>query len=425
MSNNIFNRLFNFKKEIKEVTVEESNESTLLKNRFRFDDFVKIKNKIYLTKKDLYDLKNAIEFATGSDFKNRYNLLQIYNVITQDPYLQGLLRQRKLTLNSCNFNFYDKNNNEIKEYSEMFNTIWFKQFIEYCFDSIFWGFSFIEIDEIENNAIKSISLIPREYCSPDYNLISSNFNRTYYSKPDDNVFTDAVSLENEMVKPWVVSIYKSKNDLGLFKELAQLIIPKAVNENNMNQFSERYGAPYITISTNTRDGVELDNLQNMLQNFGSNAYAILKPETEVNLLTTQQKGEIYKQISNYYNEQIAISVLGQTLTSQSQTNGTEALGKIHASILANIIESDMQYLEDIVNNNLLHVLKYHNIVSDDVYCFKVSAREELNITKLLENVNKLNTMGYEVDEEWLTNKLNIPIKKKINNNVTENETNIE
>jgi hypothetical protein len=50
---------------------------------------------------------------------------------------------------------------------ELFETEWFRQFMSYALDAIFYGYSLVSLGDIINGQYSKIDIIKRWYISPD------------------------------------------------------------------------------------------------------------------------------------------------------------------------------------------------------------------------------------------------------------------
>lgn len=362
---------------------------------FYYTEVVKQEQQLYRTRTNATTVKVALNDAENPMTRNRYNLMRIYQNITLDSTLAGLMNQRLLSILSHDFEFINSKKENVEVGFE--NATWFNSFIEYTFESLFWGFSFIQLNDIVDNKLTGIELIPRVYCRPDFDIVSGQ-----------QQTNTGYQIDEDPYNKWVIPVYKHKHDLGLFTKIMDLTMMKMYAQINWAEFQEKYGTPFVVANTDLMNEQVRNQVGKMLSNFGSALWAVVNTDDKIQMIESKGEGETYKQFMEYVNNQLAIYVLGQTLTSQSQVNGTEALGKIHSSILQTIIDSDLYYIESIINDKLLPVLKYHGLVDEDV-TFKFKIDTELSVTELTALVESLAKSGYRVDPKYLEEKLNIPL----------------
>jgi len=370
-------------------------------DKFEYQEYIKNETQLFRIRTNANNLRTALLMAENPYQRNRFELLRVYQNIDLDATTKGLINQRVLAIMSCDMLFVDENGETIE--LKIQDEPWFRKFIEYSHQSLFWGFSFIQIGDIIENKITNVELVPRVYCRPDFDLIST--------QQQGN--GESVNIFDEPVSDWVVPIYRDKHDLGDYSYLSTFILMKMFNEINYAEYCEKYGTPFVIGKTDLQNRQTRDNLASMLSNFGNNAWAVVNSDDEINIMSSNSGATDYGKFLEYINEQLAISILGQTLTSQSQTGGTEQLGKIHNSVLGEIINSDIYFIETEISNKLIPILKKQNLIPQNVSGFVMKRKEEVDVKSILEQIKLLSDIGITVDRDWLSTKINIPFIENI------------
>ena len=101
----------------------------------------------------------------------------------------------------------------------------------------------------------------------------------------------------------------------------------------------------------------LDSLSNIVNNS-----AITVPiGTELDLLEAKRAGAAgYEDWCKYWDRQMSICVLGETLTTDSGDNGSRALGTVHEDILQMLVDADSDLLSDTVQDTLIRWMIEYN-----------------------------------------------------------------
>jgi len=173
-----------------------------------------------MTKKDIRTWRNAWEAAARPDNPNRVALYDVYNDVMVDLHLNGCIRQRTdMVLNKA-FKIVAKDGKEKPEITEMFEATWFKKFMELAIESIYYGYSLIQFNDLITNGttrFDSAELVPRKNVVPEYGVIIKN---VY----DDPIRQGYNYLEGDLAK-WCIGIGEKRN-LGLLLKLAPQSISK-------------------------------------------------------------------------------------------------------------------------------------------------------------------------------------------------------
>ena len=116
-------------------------------------------------------------------------------------------------------------------------------------------------------------------------------------------------------------------------------------------FTEKYGMPFV-IGKHPRgasDG-EIQRLLDMLDDMVQDAIAAIPDDSSVEYKESPFKASsasIYKLLIDACNAEIAISILGQTLTTEVGSTGSYAAGKVHAGVRQDILNSDKEMVAEI------------------------------------------------------------------------------
>ena len=65
--------------------------------------------------------------------------------------------------------------------------------------------------------------------------------------------------------------------------------------------------------------------------------------------------DLYERFTANCNDEMSIAVLGNTLTTKSDTNGTQALGTVQAKEQMKITEDDVQFILDLLNYEMTDI----------------------------------------------------------------------
>lgn len=120
-------------------------------------------------------------------------------------------------------------------------------------------------------------------------------------------------------------------------------------------FSEKFGQPTV-LGTYPNGTIKSDveTLQSALNSIQSNTSIVMPDDVKVSLLEASRTGSgTYDDFCNFINREMSKMVLGQVLTSEATTNGSYALGKIQENVRQDILESDADLLDEVLNKTLI------------------------------------------------------------------------
>lgn len=339
-SNKIYS---NVKKTQKKQTVEVS-----LSARQRESVITRIiEQSNYRSRKDITDWRRAINMAENKDMPRRIMLLNLYDDIVLDNHLYAQIQTRVLKVLGLRFKIADnKTKKEINEKTDLFLKQWFYKFINMAMQSILYGHSLIQIDNIVNGEIGDISLVPRRHIRPELGI--------YCIKQLDD---SGITYRTPEYSNWLIEVGDSY-DLGLLMKAVPNVLWKKNAQMCWSEYCEIFGMPLRVGKTNTRSNDDLDRIESQLQRMGSAAYAVLQAGETVEFIEST-KGDaynVYNQLVERCNSEISKLILGQTLTSDTGKSGTRAQGEVHERVGDAITRADLMFIEHVVNDKLLPVL---------------------------------------------------------------------
>jgi phage gp29-like protein len=102
----------------------------------------------------------------------------------------------------------------------------------------------------------------------------------------------------------------------------------------------------------------------------------------VELLEAKRAGafDTYESLARYMDEDIAVAVFGETLTTSAGSKGSQALGKVHDGVRLELIRADADLLSDTLNGGLVRWIVELNLPGYPVprLWWDVSEPEDLN-----------------------------------------------
>lgn len=290
----------------KEVTTAKDFDRKMPLNR-------QIRRYQYRVDADMKIWKQAVTMAEDPIRPNRELLYNLYHRIMEDDQLLAQVRNARFNIQMGDFELRNLNGVPT-DLVKLFDTPWFFKYIEHCVDTELWGYTVLEPRIGPDGMIREVLLMPREHISP---LL-----RHILIRPSD---ISGIPWDTPPIEGKLISIGDS-DDLGLLKSIAKLIIRKDYNLSDWGRLNERFGIPFVTMKTATRDKKELDVKEEMLANFGASGWALIDDEDEIQIhesKASQQGHKTFEEYSNYADRCIAFLVNGTTYSSeQAAYSGT-------------------------------------------------------------------------------------------------------
>jgi phage gp29-like protein len=159
-------------------------------------------------------------------------------------------------------------------------------------------------------------------------------------------------------------------------------------------FAQIFGQPFRWATyDSSQEGVKED-LQAMMEAMGSSAYGVGPDGTKIEWHESSKNGADNPQahILKLADEACDLLVLGQTLTATVGQSGSLALGEVHQSIRADVIDSAAAWLAEILNEQLIPSiirLNYGDAGEDSALPYFQPARKSQKDTKAIAETFKV------------------------------------
>lgn len=146
-------------------------------------------------------------------------------------------------------------------------------------------------------------------------------------------------------------------DYGILVSAAQYAIYKRGGFGDWAQWIELFGMPQRVGKYHANDPEGRRQIIDALSQMGSASFVATPFETEIEVKDTQKgNGNAYDQFRRALNEEILITILGQTLTTIAGTNGARSLGEVHETVEKSKNKADIRYIIRKLNARLVPFL---------------------------------------------------------------------
>ena len=328
-------------------------------------------------------------------------LIRVYNDIALDPHLTAAIETRKSRTLSKDYKVCDEEGEKIDDESDIFNSIWFRDYIKFSLDSRFYGYSLIQFGDRVKSGFDYVKLVPREYVYPQKMAVRKS---AFSNQP-------LIPIKTGKFAPWVQFVGRRGDDLGLFAKAAPMMIYKKTTQAAWAEFSELFGAPFRLGKTDIRNEDLRDNMYYMLENMGRNAYGVFNHDDDLEFIGDKKTDayEVYDKLIERANSEISKLILGSTMVMDSGSSRSQA--EVHERTLEAIDKEDSLFIQEIVNNELIPWLnKNHgfNITGlwkwDDAE--KVSKAEQFE-----RDIKLIQTGKYKIPGDYITETYGTPLEE--------------
>lgn len=355
-----------------------------------------------LTKQDIARWRRAWAMALNIENPKRGALYSIYTDTLVDLHLTGCFVQRYHKTLLKAFVIVDKNGKEDKETLKIFKSKWFHHFLLRALESIGWGHSLIQLDDViidANGVMKfsDVELVPREHVCPEYGVLL----RDRSDSPDQGI-----PYREGALADWCVEVGDS-HDLGLLLKCA----PQALAKKNMTTywdvFGEIFGMPMRVGTTTSQNPADRKQIEVMLEEMGAAGWALFPEGTTIEIKESSRGDayNVYDRRIDRANSEMSKGVLGQTMTIDNGSSQSQS--ETHLEVFENICAADARLIEYVVNDDLIpkmirlgFPLSGLTFKWDDAASYSPAEQRELERVLL---------QYFDIDPQYFVDKYKIPI----------------
>lgn len=354
-----------------------------------------------LTKKDIATWRRAWQAAISYDSPNRSALLDVYNDAMIDLHLTGCIAQRKGKTLQKPFMLVNKSGKEDEKAREVFEAAWFRDFVDLALDSVYYGYSLIQLGDITNNegimSFSGVELVPRKHVVPEFGVITREAG-------DDP--KKGVPYGEGVLADWCIGVGKPR-DLGLLLKCA----PQSLSKKNMlaywDTFGEIFGMPIRIGKTISQDSKDIARMEKMLAEMGAAPWGLFPEGTEIEIIesTKSDSFNVYDKRIDRCNSEISKGILAQTMTIDSGSSLSQS--ETHLEVFENICRADAVMIKYLINGRLIPLMVKHGfpvtgVTFDWDLAQNYSPADQREIERLL-------IQYYDIDPQYFIDKYKVSI----------------
>lgn len=352
-----------------------------------------------LTRRCIY--KSTVgQLMDGTIMDDRKRLIDLYDsCYLQNAHLQGTIETLFAQLIGERYMFarQDKNGKWIRdpEQSKICKGSQFEKIVKGIAESKLYGYTLLEImDGIDENTglLKEVNIIERRNVLPDQRRVVQR----------NGQWTPGWDLDDEQYRHNYILI--NSGGFGLFAATTPNILAQKYTISNWVNFSHTYGQPIIHGKTGAEDNDSRSRLARKIASAAMNKVLVTGKDDEIDIktFTMSNSEKIYESLAEYVNKENDGLILG----SESMAGGTQSYvgsTKAHENIFRARIQSYRTFIENVMNEQVVPVLKYWGIIDGDVqfkYMKRVEMSDENKIRLFDVLTNKYEVDAEEVNKEW-------------------------
>ena len=335
---------------------------------------------------DMNAYMQSVKAAKGIDYSNRARLYDMYDSASLDLHLSGVIAKRMRGVTKIPIEFR-RNGVPDDEINKQIKSPWFKQLRKDLVMSEFWGFTLVQFYLNEEGNIR-------------YDLI----NRKHYDPIHRKLLKYQGSMDGVPIDDFPDMLFVgSERDLGIYAELLPAVLYKRGDMSDWAQFCNIFGMPIREYTYDAGDEEARRRVIADARRQGANAAYIHPKESELKLVEAGNKtgsSDLYRTFAEYWDSKMSIRVLGNTLTTDAKSTGTQALGSVHKEEEDEMNSDDRDFILDILNYDMRPIFASlgFNVEGGE---FVYAKKDKINPAQQIDIVQKLSSMGLPIDDDYL------------------------
>lgn len=287
---------------------------------------------------DVGQWRMALMSADKDRIKPLYNL---YEDILLDGVLADAIEKRIDAIALTPMTFVDSEGQEVEAVTDLMDSLDWEEMLRLIMRTIFFGRTAFEVS-ITDGAFTCKEIPPKHINLKDKKILI---------KEDDR---DGVNYQGRLG----LVVLGKRRDFGLLLKAAPFAIYKRGGFGDWAQWIELFGMPQRIGKYNINDPESRKHLEEALSQAGSASYIIAPDGTEIeNAETGTSNGTSFNDFRKACNEEMLITILGQTMTTVQGDKGARSLGEVHQEVEATKHKRDLRYTERVLNHFIKPILE--------------------------------------------------------------------
>lgn len=349
------------------------------------------------SRKNITKWRDSNTAAESPDDPRWYLLQDLIDDLILDAHLASVIDVRKSATLNHRFYVRDKKTKEtLEEQSDFLNKQWFYEFLDSALDSVFRKYTIAQFFRVNDKP--TFKLIPRRNICPQLGRM--------YIEVSGSAFVNYNEVPN------VIEIMHTSK-FGLVNDVIPNVIWKRDALQAYAEFSERFGKPLITATTNNK--AEAPRISKSLVELGDSGTGVLPTGTTITVHDLANAGnpeKTYIENAKLQDNQVSKRMIGSTTIVDEGANRSQT--QVHIETLDDkIAQSDRRNMIFCVNDQLFPILNSLGFDFDtEKHEFVFDETEDLTLNQQWEITKGAIEAGYELDIDELVKTFNLPITGK-------------
>ena len=288
----------------------------------------------------VYDVGDWRSAMRSADIGRAKSLYDLFDEILIDGLLADAIEKRTEAVLSAGVTFVNAQGEEVEEITDIINSSAGETMLRSILAQRFYGRSGFEVSFADGFTCQPFK---PKYIDLQHQTILLN-----------DVGDKSVSYTDNSQ----ILILGRPLDYGLLLKAAPFAIYKRGGFGDYAQWIELFGMPQRIGKYNTYDPASRALLEEAFKNAGSAPYLIIPKESDIETREgSSGSGASYDEFRKACNEEMLITILGQTLTTVQGERGARSLGEVHMEVEQNKHTGDVRFVERVLNERVIPMLE--------------------------------------------------------------------
>jgi len=349
--------------------------------------------------KEIKDWKLAIASATDPYYPRRGELCRFYQSLKLDNHLASVIDSRIMRVQRSSYKIVNEKGEENEDLKKLLERPWFDDMVRLVVGKNFQGTTLIELFDLdENGELSHVKEIPQtNFIAQSGIIVNYEFD------------TDGISYKDGIYSDYYIQVGDDW-ELGMLNELAMIILAKKLGLGSWMSYIDKFGVPPVFVTTDRQDPKRTEELFDMLTNFRSNNFTILKGNEKVEIPNNYNSDayQSFKALNEFADEQISKRVLGNTASTDKKAFVGAA--EVQERVSQDRYEADKLLFKYFFNTQIRQRLaKLSSVYADfATHTIIYDNQETIAITDYIDGVQKL-AQYFDFDTEEIKKRTGLPI----------------
>jgi hypothetical protein len=290
-------------------------------------------------KSNVAEWRSSLQSADMGRVKKLFDLIEDLLI---DGTLSDAVGKRIDAVTNSELTFQDADGQDVQEISDLMDSPAWEELLTIIMQHRFWGRAGVEFDFSDGFVVKAIP--PKHIKLENKQILLNEYDDSGVPyEGDDHIL-----------------ILGKPREFGLLLKTAPFAIYKRGGFGDYAQWLEIFGMPQRVGKYSSYDPESRKLLEQAFEKAGSAPYIVIPKESDVETREASKSGagkSPYNEFRQACNEEMLITILGQTMTTVQGDKGARSLGEVHKEVEEGKNKADMRFVQRVLNHYVLPMLE--------------------------------------------------------------------